>query len=48
MHLGRFWLLALGAAAVEGFKDTSPFVFVSTSEYVSTATPTLLLSRRRR
>ncbi|KAL1982114.1 hypothetical protein VTN96DRAFT_1710 [Rasamsonia emersonii] len=33
MHLGRFWLLALGAAAVEGFKDTSPFVFFSTSEF---------------
>ncbi|KAL1968510.1 hypothetical protein VTN77DRAFT_1720 [Rasamsonia byssochlamydoides] len=33
MHLSRFWLLALGAAAVEGFKDTSPFVFASTSEF---------------
>lgn len=34
MHLSRFGLLALGAAAVEAFRDTSPFFLASTSEYV--------------
>jgi hypothetical protein len=34
MHLSRFGLLALGAAAVNAFRDTSPFFLASTSEYV--------------
>lgn len=34
MHLSRFGLLALGAAAVDAFRDTSPFFLASTSEYV--------------
>ncbi|KAJ5717454.1 BIG/ATPase V1 complex subunit S1 [Penicillium malachiteum] len=32
MHLSRFGLLALGAAAVDAFRDTSPFFMASTSE----------------
>lgn len=34
MHLSRFGLLALGATAVNAFRDTSPFFLASTSEYV--------------
>lgn len=34
MHLGKVGLLAFGAVAVEAFRDTSPFFFASTSEYV--------------
>lgn len=34
MHLSRFGLLALAAAAVDAFRDTSPFFMASTSEYV--------------
>lgn len=34
MHLSRFGLLALGATAVDAFRDTSPFFLASTSEYV--------------
>jgi hypothetical protein len=34
MHFSRFGLLALGAAAVNAFRDTSPFFLASTSEYV--------------
>ncbi|KAJ6184315.1 hypothetical protein N7519_005616 [Penicillium mononematosum] len=33
MRLSRFGLLALGAAAVNAFRDTSPFFLASTSEY---------------
>ena len=32
MHLSRFGLLALAAAAVDAFRDTSPFFLASTSE----------------
>ncbi|KAJ5683072.1 hypothetical protein N7462_006237 [Penicillium macrosclerotiorum] len=32
MYLSRFGLLALGAAAVDAFRDTSPFFLASTSE----------------
>ncbi|KAJ5180500.1 BIG/ATPase V1 complex subunit S1 [Penicillium capsulatum] len=32
MHLSRFGLLALGAAAVDAFRDTSPFFLASTSD----------------
>lgn len=32
MHLRRFGLLALGAAAADAFRDTSPFFLASTSE----------------
>ncbi|KAJ5092095.1 hypothetical protein NUU61_006965 [Penicillium alfredii] len=35
MHLSRFWLLALGAAAVDAFRDTSPFFLASTSEVLT-------------
>ncbi|KAJ5082121.1 hypothetical protein N7532_011164 [Penicillium argentinense] len=35
MHLSRFGLLALGAAAVDAFRDTSPFFFASTSELLA-------------
>lgn len=36
MHVSRFGLLALGVAAVDAFRDTSPFFLASTSEYVDT------------
>ncbi|KAJ5265925.1 hypothetical protein N7505_004975 [Penicillium chrysogenum] len=35
MHLSRFGLLALGAAAVNAFRDTSPFFLASTSEVLT-------------
>ncbi|CEO58693.1 hypothetical protein PMG11_03399 [Penicillium brasilianum] len=35
MHLSRFGLLALGAAAVDAFRDTSPFFLASTSEILA-------------
>ncbi|KAJ5096918.1 hypothetical protein N7456_007639 [Penicillium angulare] len=35
MHLSRFGLLALGAAAVDAFRDTSPFFMASTSELLT-------------
>ncbi|KAJ5498838.1 BIG/ATPase V1 complex subunit S1 [Penicillium expansum] len=47
MHLSRFGLLALGAAAVNAFRDTSPFFLASTSEvltnsaYIQTGTSLL-------
>ncbi|OQD76331.1 hypothetical protein PENDEC_c004G03054 [Penicillium decumbens] len=47
MHLSRFGLVALGAAAVDAFRDTSPFFLASTSEvltnsaYIKTGTSLL-------
>ncbi|KAF3028281.1 hypothetical protein E8E15_010727 [Penicillium rubens] len=47
MHLSRFGLLALGATAVNAFRDTSPFFLASTSEvltnsaYIQTGTSLL-------
>lgn len=41
MHLSRFGLLALGAAAVDAFRDTSPFFLASTSEYAPLVPPKL-------
>ncbi|KAJ5952469.1 BIG/ATPase V1 complex subunit S1, partial [Penicillium vulpinum] len=35
MHLSRFGLVALGAAAVNAFRDTSPFFLASTSEVLT-------------
>ncbi|KAJ5902302.1 BIG/ATPase V1 complex subunit S1 [Penicillium taxi] len=35
MHLSRFGLLSLGVAAVDAFKDTSPFFLASTSEVLA-------------
>ncbi|KAJ5817995.1 BIG/ATPase V1 complex subunit S1 [Penicillium robsamsonii] len=35
MHFSRFGLLALGAAAVNAFRDTSPFFLASTSEVLT-------------
>ncbi|KAF3398147.1 hypothetical protein F1880_005720 [Penicillium rolfsii] len=35
MHLSRFGLVALGAAAVDAFRDTSPFFLASTSEVLA-------------
>ncbi|KAJ5242410.1 uncharacterized protein N7469_000737 [Penicillium citrinum] len=35
MHLSRFGLLALGATAVNAFRDTSPFFLASTSELLT-------------
>ncbi|KAJ6148070.1 hypothetical protein N7497_010052 [Penicillium chrysogenum] len=35
MHLSRFGLLALGATAVNAFRDTSPFFLASTSEVLT-------------
>ncbi|KAJ5127369.1 BIG/ATPase V1 complex subunit S1 [Penicillium atrosanguineum] len=35
MHLSRFGLVALGAAAVDAFRDTSPFFLASTSEVLT-------------
>ncbi|OQE94424.1 hypothetical protein PENNAL_c0004G11467 [Penicillium nalgiovense] len=35
MHLSRFGLLALGAAAVNAFRDTLPFFLASTSEVLT-------------
>ncbi|CAL5868470.1 uncharacterized protein PFLUO_LOCUS2696 [Penicillium psychrofluorescens] len=35
MHLSRFGLLALGAATVDAFRDTSPFFLASTSEVLA-------------
>ncbi|KAJ5782761.1 hypothetical protein N7457_004535 [Penicillium paradoxum] len=35
MYLSRFGLLALGAAAVNAFRDTSPFFLASTSEVLT-------------
>ncbi|CAG8396359.1 unnamed protein product [Penicillium salamii] len=35
MHLSRFGLFALGAAAVNAFRDTSPFFLASTSEILT-------------
>ncbi|KAJ5577897.1 uncharacterized protein N7459_006861 [Penicillium hispanicum] len=35
MHLSRFGLLALAAAAVDAFRDTSPFFLASTSEVLT-------------
>ncbi|KAJ5658300.1 BIG/ATPase V1 complex subunit S1 [Penicillium longicatenatum] len=35
MHMSRFGLLALGAAAVDAFRDTSPFFLASTSEVLA-------------
>jgi hypothetical protein len=36
MRLCILGFLTLGAAVVEGYKDTSPFFFASTSECVAT------------
>lgn len=36
MHLCILGFLTLGAAVVEGYRDTSPFFFASTSECVAT------------
>ncbi|EKV05569.1 BIG/ATPase V1 complex, subunit S1 [Penicillium digitatum] len=47
MHLSRFGLLTIGAAAVNAFRDTSPFFLASTSEiltnsaYIQTGTSLL-------
>ncbi|KAJ6078687.1 hypothetical protein N7467_008440 [Penicillium canescens] len=35
MHLSRFGLVALGAAAVNAFRDTSPFFLASTSDVLA-------------
>ncbi|KAK1138965.1 hypothetical protein N8T08_001609 [Aspergillus melleus] len=37
MHLGRLSLLALGAAAANAFRDTSPFFLASTSEILASS-----------
>jgi hypothetical protein len=34
MYLSKLGLVALAAATADAFKDTSPFFFFSTSEYV--------------
>ncbi|KAJ9482426.1 hypothetical protein VN97_g11007 [Penicillium thymicola] len=38
MHLSGFGLLALGAVAVNAFRDTSPFFLASTSEVLTNST----------